>query len=624
MIAVLVFAGTLLLAVLVSDRAERSILSTAVLFEVITFQNFGLQRIEFPAALTFRAAFEDVYAVRELLPEQLGTLHQPAWTDGALGFVYDGKDGRYRSLTGHFPPQPYATEGTTAYFRLRLAPREHQQLSVSLVVAESPTPDEVRARGNDRPGFSSVKTVLKRAPEQWRGDRTGVHSDSLLLDRILERSFGDLRVLRSTIEAEEFFAAGVPWFVTLFGRDSLLTALQTLAYAAGIAEQALRLLASYQSQRIDTWRDARPGKILHELRIGEMARVGEIPHTPYYGTIDATPLFLILVAQHAAWTGQLTLFHELRGPIEAALEWMAKDGDRDGDGYLEYQSTSGRGLINQGWKDWGDAIVNADGSLATPPLALVEVQGYVYWAKILSADLFRRAGEPGRADRLRQQAEDLRARFNRDFRLGDHGFYAPALRADKKPASVLSSNPGYALWAGIADPTKAQRALERLMAEDMFNGWGIRTLSECERRYNPLGYHLGTVWPHDNALIAAGFRRYGFDEAARQVFTAVVEAAMHFAHHRLPELFAGFPCQDYGVPVRYPVGCHTQAWAAGSVPYLVEVLLGLVPEAFERRLRIVRPLLPNFVDRLEVRRLRVGSATADLKFERISEGVAGK
>jgi glycogen debranching enzyme len=618
-------AGTLIRKEEIGVKWERAIdADKLTLHEVITFQNFGLQRIEFPVALTFQAAFEDLYAVRELLPEQLGTLHQPSWTDGTLSFLYEGKDGRYRSLTVHFSPGAYGMEGTTANFRLTLAPREQQQILVSLVIAESPQADEVQPRGHDRPAANNISTLLQGAPDQGRGENTEVRSDSLLLNRILERSFRDLCVLRSTIEGEKFFAAGVPWFVTLFDRDSLVTALQTLAYAPKIAEQTLRLLASYQSSQVDEWRDAQPGKILHELRIGELARVGEIPHTPYYGTIDATPLFLILVARHAAWTGQLTLFNELRSPIEAALEWMAKYGDRDGDGYLEYQSSSGRGLVNQGWKDSGDAIVNADGSLATPPIALVEVQGYVYWAKIALADLHQHAGEPERADQLRHEAEDLRVRFNRDFWLEEQGFYALALQADKRPAAVLSSNPGHALWAGIADPDKARHTVERLMADDMFNGWGIRTLSERERRYNPLGYHLGTVWPHDNALIAAGFRRYGFDETARRVFTAIVEAAMHFAHYRLPELFAGFPRRDYGVPVRYPVACHPQAWAAGSVPYFVEVLLGLVPEAFERRLRIVRPLLPDFIDRLEVRGLCVGRARADLKFERISDGVAVK
>jgi glycogen debranching enzyme len=617
--------GTLIRKEEIGVKWERVIDARGLaLHEVITFQNFSQQRIEFPVSLTFQSAFEDVYAVRELLAEQLGTLRSPSWNDGRLSFVYEGKDGRYRSLTVRLAPQVDETDGTTAHVHLALGPRASRRIQVSLVIAVSTHEHEVQPSVQSQPDLKQVETSLQRSSEQWLGAHTEVHTDSLLLNKMLERSLRDLRVLQSTIEGQEFFAAGVPWFVTLFGRDSLITALQTLAYNPAIAEQTLRLLASYQSQHMDEWRDAQPGKILHELRVGEMANLGEIPHTPYYGTIDATPLFLILIGRHAAWTGQLTLFDELRGHIDAALEWIAKYGDLNGDGYVEYASTSGKGLINQGWKDSGDAIIDTDGRLATPPIALVEVQGYVYLAKLTLADLYERAGEPDRAGRLRQEAQDLRGRFNRDFWLEAKGFYALALQADRQPVAVLSSNPGHALWAGIADPDKAQRTVERLMDDDMFNGWGIRTLSAQERGYNPLGYHLGTVWPHDNAIIAAGFRRYGFDAAARRIFTAITEAAMYFAHYQLPELFAGFGRQEYGVPVRYPVACHPQAWAAGSVPYFVEVVLGLTPEASERRLHVIRPILPDFIDRLEMHRLRVGSGRADLSFERISDGVAVK
>jgi glycogen debranching enzyme len=402
----------------------------------------------------------------------------------------------------------------------------------------------------------------------------------------------------------------------------VITALQSLAFDPGIAEQTLRVLAKYQGTQVDSWREEQPGKVLHELRVGELTRAGIVPYSPYYGTIDATPLFLVLLGRHAAWTGELTLFSELREHVERALEWIATYGDLDGDGYLEYWSSSKEGLINQGWKDSGDAIVNADGTLAEPPIALVEVQGYVYMAKCAIADLLRRAGESDRADRLEREARELRSRFNRDFWLDDKGFYALALQRDNRPAAVMSSNPGHALWSGIADADKARRTVERLMADDMFSGWGIRTLSTKEVRYNPIGYHLGTVWPHDNSLIAAGFRRYGFDDAAQRIFKAITEAAMEFEHFRLPELFAGFPRAEFEVPVNYPVADHPQAWGAGSVPYLLECLLGLVPEAFDRRLRLVRPLLPDFVDWLEVRGLRVGSALVDLRLQQTRQEIA--
>jgi glycogen debranching enzyme len=464
-----------------------------------------------------------------------------------------------------------------------------------------------------------IENLLHRSSDQWLQRQTEVDSDSLVLNRLMERSFRDLRVLTNSLNNREYFDAGVPWFVTLFGRDSLITALQMLAYNPAIAENTLRLLASYQGDRVDDWRDEQPGKIIHELRIGELARLGEVPHSRYYGTVDATPLFLILIGRHAQWTGGIELFNELRGNVERALEWISKYGETGDDGFVRYRSGSEHGLVNQGWKDSGDAIVNEDGELAKPPIAVVEVQGYVYLAKTLIAQLYRRVGDPETAARLEREAEALRLRFNESFWLKDKGVYALALQDGGRPDAVVASNAGQVLWSGIADPEKARRTAERLMAPDMFSGWGIRTLSEKERRYNPVGYHVGTVWPHDNSMIAAGFRRYRLDHEARRVMVGIMEAATYFDNYRLPELFAGFSRDDYEVPVHYPVACHPQAWAAGSIPYMVETALGLVPEAFERRLRIVRPILPDFVRRVELHGLRVGDALADLRFECIGE-----
>ena len=368
------------------------------------------------------------------------------------------------------------------------------------------------------------------------------------------------------------------------------------------------------------WRDEQPGKILHEYRVGELAHLNEIPQTPYYGSVDSTPLFLILVAEHAKWTGKLSLFLELRQHVDRAFEWMRKYGDESGSQYLEYTSQSKAGLGNQGWKDSGDAIVNADGSLATPPIALVEVQGYVYLAKVSSAELYERSGAKDAADRLRAEAHELHTRFEKEFWLKDKGIYALALQAGKQPAAVVSSNAGQLLWSGMADPARAKKTMERLMSKEMFSGWGIRTFSKGESRYNPVGYHLGTVWPHDNSIIAAGFRKYGFDNAACQVFAGIVDASKHFERRRLPEVFAGFSRDQFPIPVRYPVACHPQAWAAGSVPFMLESLLGLVPNAFENRLQILRPVLPDFVQSLELQRLRVGKSTVDLRFSRGSDG----
>lgn len=596
--------------------------SSLALHDQISFRNFSVGPVDLPVTLIFQAGFEDVFGVRALLHDLPGVVRAPRWEKEALLFRYEGCDGLHRSVSVHLWPSPTEREGILAQYRLRLEPREEKSLFVTVTLAESTDPQEIMPKDRRQPNVHTVEATHRQSFERWLGRQTEVRSNSLLLDGIIDRSLRDLRLLRSSIGDEEYYAAGVPWFATLFGRDSIITALQTLAFDPAIAEQTLRVLARHQGRQVDAWREEEPGKILHELRMGEMARSGAVPHSPYYGTIDATPLFLILVGRQAAWRGDLALFEELRPSVELALDWMGSYAELEADGYLKYHSTHERGLVNQGWKDSWDGILNADGTLATPPIALVEVQAYAYAARKEIAQLFRRAGEPERAAELEREAEELKTKFNRDFWLEDRGFYALALQEGNRPAAVLSSNAGHALWGGIADADKARRTMERLIGEDMFNGWGIRTLSGREFGYNPIGYHLGTVWPHDNSLIAAGFRRYGFDDAACQLFTGMTRAAMHFEAYRLPELFAGFTQEDYEVPVSYPLANKPQAWAAGTIPYMLESLLGLQPEGFDHRLRVVRPILPDYFTRVELHRLRVGGDRVDLRFERSGGGMA--
>ena len=593
------------------------------LHDVLTFQHYGHQPGELSVAFTFQAEFEDIFAVKGMLEERLGRQYPPTWKGGVLQFLYQGKDHLYRSLAVHFLPAVQSTTGTTAHIRITLKPQETKQIRLSLVIRESPHLEAVQPQtAIIEPDLKALASRLHRDAQTWLHSLAEFTSDSFVLQQILNRSLRDLRVLRSTLNQQTFFAAGVPWFVTLFGRDSLLTAFQMLAYDPDISAHTLRLLAAYQGTQVDEWRDEQPGKILHELRVGQAARLGLIPQTPYYGTIDATLLFLILLGQHVSWTGDLALFHELRSHVDRALEWMDVYGDRHGEEYVTYTSSSDSShrLVNQGWKDSGDAIVNADGSIATPPIALVEVQGYAYRAKLAMAELYEHAGVPDRAPRLRHEAERLKQRFNRDFWMDDRSFYMLARQKEGKPAAVVSSNPGHALWSGIVDEDKAKPTVDRLMAKEMFSGWGIRTLSDQERAFNPISYHLGSIWPHDNALIAAGCRRYGYDEAARRVFDGLLQTAIHFKAYQLPELFCGFHQEEHPIPVPYPVADHPQAWASGAMPYLVTTLLGLLPEAFARRLRIVRPMLPDSVHVLEVHRLRVGQASVDVRFERGSEG----
>jgi glycogen debranching enzyme len=570
-------------------------------------------------SLQFRPSFEDILAVRGF-PQHPGNLFAPVWDGGLLHILYEGKDRLYRGLTIHFDPPPDATDHTNAYFNLSLAPWATRELRLSQFVQFSRSRERAVVPVGQSNDFSLMASNLTQTSETWLASITRIVSDSSVVDRVLARSLLDLHLLQTKIDGLTFYAAGAPWFVTLFGRDSLVAALQTLAIDPSVAEQTLRLLATYQGRRVDDWRDEERGKILHELRIGELARLGVVPHTPYYGTVDATPLFLILLARHAAWTGKMSLFEELRGSVEGAIEWIETNQNRSGRAYVTYHSRSPVPLANQGWKDSGEAIVNADGSLAAPPIALAEVQGYVYQAKRQIAGLYDRVGESAQAARLRREAEELRARFNQDFWLREKDFYALALQGDGTPCSVVSSNPGHALWSGIVDTDKAGWTVSRLMARDMFSGWGVRTLSARERAYDPSGYHVGTVWPHDNSLIAAGCRRYGFDQAAEDITSGLFKAATHFNNYRLPELFAGVGQAESESPVCYPAANPPQAWAAGAIPYLLETMLGLIPEGLDHRLRIVRPVLPGLLNELEVRGLKIGGAETDLRFRRRSEG----
>lgn len=594
---------------------------TPALRDELRFQNFSLKPIRFSITLAFRSSFEDVYVVRGLTRPPGGQAQSPQWHGDVLTLAYRGQDGMTRALSIESDPSPTEHRHTTATFHIALDPGRGQTVRVSLTVHESKGAGST-SPSSRRPDSAQRPAQISRQINASNREMTKVSANGSALDQLMDRSFRALDVLRSHLDGDEYFAAGVPWFVTLFGRDSLITALQMLPYHSGVAEQTLRLLAKHQGRRKDDARDEEPGKILHELRVGELANVNAIPQTPSYSTVDATPLFLIVIAHHARWTGSLQLFQELRSEITLALEWIDASLRRDPGGYLSYTSETGKDeMANKGWKDSGNAIVNEDGSLGKPPIALVEVQGYVYEAWRGMASLFERAGETTEAERLGHQADQLKARFNRDYWMEDKGCYALALQHNLAPTAVVTSNPGQALWTGIASEAQAKRTIDRLMAADMFSGWGVRTLSSQERAFNPIGYHLGTVWPHDNALVAAGFRRYGGDEQALRIFHGLFDAAFHFHLHQLPEVFCGFGREDYEIPINYPVACHPQAWAAGALPFLLATLLGLEPEAFDQRLEIVRPMLPRGIDRLDVARLRIGEASVDLTFRRRKDGV---
>jgi glycogen debranching enzyme len=497
-----------------------------------------------------------------------------------------------------------------------VGPGEHRELDIRIWGEVIPAGTR-RVPSSRRQAAPNVDVAQAEAMHRaWRQSSAAIRTPHLLADRALARAMSDLRLLLNTgpDEGERYPAAGVPWFACLFGRDALITSMQLLAVRPQLAQQTLEVLARRQATEVDDWRDAQPGKILHELRTGEMARSGEIPHSPYYGTVDATPLWLMLLDEYHRWTADDELVERLWPNALACLRWIDEFGDADGDGFVEYQRHSRRGLQNQGWKDSSDSIRHQDGRLSTSSTALVEVQAYVYAARVGVARLARRRGELPLAEREEQRAEQLRSRFEEAFWLEDAGTYALALDGDKRPVDGIASNAGHALWCGIASPARAASVARVLTGPGMWSGWGIRTLSSTAVGFNPIGYHLGTVWPHDNGICAAGFARYGLHEEAQKVAGAMLEVTAHFRDARLPELFCGFDRAASPMPVPYPVACSPQAWAAGSLFHLVTTALGMRPEAAEHRLELVSPSLPAWLAELHIDNLRVGDAIADLSF----------
>jgi glycogen debranching enzyme len=585
----------------VSARMERALdEEPGLLVQSVVLRSHGPETMRLALELSLGADFEPMLAVRGLVERPSRPPIETDFDGRTLRWSTMGRDGVVRTTTVESSEPPASAAGGVMRFEIDLPAGGERLIELRMKVGES-------GGGGGAPGGQ-------------RPEPTRVRSDDELFDRVLARSLRDLDMLRSELDGRSYFAAGVPWFATLFGRDSIIAATQTLAFAPDVAADTLRLLGDRTGRVYDDEHEEDPGKVLHELRVGEPAALGETPFARYYGSADATPLWLCLLAEHADWSGTLDLFLELRPQVDAALTWLAGYGDHDGDGLVEYRRRSRHGLENQGWKDSPEGVPDAAGHPLAPPVALVEVQGYVVRAVRGIARLFELDGEGSRAEELRARAAEIEAALAR-FWAFDPGGYAIALDARKRPGTRLASNQGHLLWAGAVSPERASAVRDVLMAEHMFSGWGVRTLSDRNPAFNPLGYHTGSVWPHDGTMVASGLRRHGFDNDFLRVFDALLEAASRFDDYRLPELFGGFARKPGEDPVPYPVACRPQAWAAGSIPYLLATGLGLEPDALHGKLRVVKPLLPGWVDRLSVEGMRVGDALVSLRFERAGRQV---
>ena len=579
----------------------------AVCYERIGFRNYAESTRHFRIEIGFGADFRDLFEVRGSSRERRGTCVSGVTEDG-VEFYYEGLDNLKRKTELRFWPPPSRLETNRATFDFELAPNGRQSLFVSVLCED-----------RNKPQCDSFGHAFRARRRAIRGAATGIatiESSNELFNEVCRRSTADLYMLMTQTRHGIYPYAGIPWYSTAFGRDGIITAMLLLWLDPSVAKGVLKFLAAMQATAFDPLSDAQPGKILHETRNGEMARLGEVPFGLYYGTVDATPLYIMLAGMYFGRTGDIKTIAAIWQNIKAALQWIDTFGDADGDGFVEYARQTETGLVNQGWKDSYDFIFHADGALARGPIALCEVQGYVFAAKAHAAKLAHHMGEYELETKLRGEAQALQKNFAAAFWCEDIGTFALALDGDKNPCRVRTSNAGHALFTGIAAPGLAARVAETLLGPDSFSGWGIRTVASGEARFNPISYHNGSIWPHDNAMIALGFARYGLASHAARVFSAMFEAAAYQELRRLPELYCGFIRKRHRGPTAYPVACAPQAWASAAPFAFLEACLGMQLRQEANAVSFRDPVMPAFLDHVTINHLSFGNSRIDLKLQR--------
>jgi glycogen debranching enzyme len=601
-------------------------LGQAALFHRLVVRNYTQAPVKIDLELRFGVDFVDLFEVRGVKRDHHGETLTPERHKDRIKFLYRGLDDAVRFSEMHFIQPPTQLDSDRAVYALRLEPDAHATLELGITCGNlgdesSDAPEShSHAVAKNTPSFEHVLRARHAQIAHTASGWAKVSATNELMNSLLRHSDCDLMSIISHGAAGTYIMAGIPWFATLFGRDSIVTALSVLPFAPSIAAGTLRTLARFQGTEVNQARDEQPGKIVHEMRSGEMAVLHEIPFGRYYGSVDSTPLFLWLFGRYVATTGDLKFAEELWPHVERALAWVEKYGDPDGDGYVEYMRETPQGLANQGWKDSFDSISHADGSLARPPIALCEVQGYVYAAYTTIAEVAARLNRNAEASRLADRAERLKANFSRDFWLDHEGMVALALDGDKKPCRVMASNSAHCLATGLLNRDQEEALAQRLMADDMFSGWGVRTLSASARRYNPMSYHNGSVWPHDNAIAALGLARIAGRAGSLSIMGGMFDSAVELHGGSLPELFCGFTREPRLGPVPYPVACHPQAWAAASIMMMLQAILGLTVDGFNRRLVIESPVLPEGMGSLSIEGMRVGTGSASFTVQGSPKG----
>jgi glycogen debranching enzyme len=583
-----------------------------VCYEKFRVTNYGLTPLVVWLRLGIGADFADIFEVRGTTRGKRGVRLEDFVCEDSIRLTYEGLDGQFRNTEIYCTPPPARLTPTEIVFRVALNPKEEHTFYV-----------DISCRGENRPplDWSSAFAKGKDLSGRDHFHRWEIRSSNEQFNNWVNRSIADVRTMIHGNPEVDYPYAGIPWFSTVFGRDGIITALECLWLEPSIAKGVLSYLAATQATAEDPTSDAEPGKIVHEMRKGEMARLGEVPFGLYYGSVDATPLFVMLAAAYYHRTADLEFIRAIWPHLEAALDWIDVYGDRDHDGFVEYARQSANGLVQQGWKDSHDSIFREDGSLAEPPIALCEVQGYVYAAKSGGAELARLLGQRDRADALSAQAEALRSKFENSFWSPEIDSYAIALDGNKRQCRVRSSNPGHCLFTRIARADHAERVASQLLGPDLFSGWGVRTIASTEARYNPISYHNGSVWPHDNALIASGLSKYGYKEMAARIMTGMLDASVFVDLQRLPELFCGLHRRTGEGPTLYPVACSPQSWAAASVFLLLEACLGVTMDAPGKRITLSNPQLPASIPELWIKGLNLGSSGVNLFIKRREEAV---